>query len=97
MEGAHSGLIPFVLADDIGKVRLAPAHQDAKFRDDLEVQGVFAALHALQILDLGGGAGAELFHAVQGLPLAEEDQNGILRRQQMNALQARADVVVTVH
>src|SRR5699024_12825131 len=53
VEGAHGGLIALVLADDIGEIRLSSAHQDAQLRDDLEVQGVLAALHALQILHLG--------------------------------------------
>ena len=97
MEGAHGGLVPLVLADDVGEVRLAPAHQDPQLRDDLEVQGVLAALHALQILDLGPGAGAQLFHVGQGLALAEEDQDGVLLRQQVDALEAGADVVVAVH
>ncbi|SCJ35892.1 Uncharacterised protein [uncultured Blautia sp.] len=50
MEGAHGGLIALVLADDIGEIRLSSSHQDAQLRDDLEVQGVLASLHALQIL-----------------------------------------------
>ena len=97
MESAHGGLVPLVLADNVGEVRLAPAHQDPQLRDDLEVQGVLTALDALQVLDLGRRAGAQLFHALQGLTLAEEYQNGVLRRQQVDALETGADVVVAVH
>ena len=97
MEGAHGGLIALVLADDIGEIRLSSAHQDAQLRDDLEVQGVLASLHALQILHLGLCAGAQLFHVGQGLPLAEKDQDGVLGSQQVDTLEPGANVVVAVH
>ena len=96
-QGAHSGLIPLVLADDVGKVRLAPAHQYTQFRDDLEVDGVLAAPDALQILDLGLGAGTELLHTGKALSLSIKNQDGVVGGQQVDALQPGADVVVTVH
>ena len=97
VEGAHGGLISLVLADDIGEIRLSSSHQDAQLRDDLEVQGVLASLHALQILHLGLCAGAQLFHVGQGLPLAEKDQDGVLGSQQVDTLEPGANVVVAVH
>ena len=97
VEGTHGGLISLVLADDIGEIRLSSSHQDAQLRDDLEVQGVLASLHALQILHLGLCAGAQLFHVGQGLPLAEKDQDGVLGSQQVDTLEPGANVVVAVH
>ena len=96
-QSADGSLIALVLADDIGEVRLAPAHQNAQLRDDLEVDGIFAAFDALQILDLRLGVGAELLDAGQRLALAVKNQDGVLGRQQLDALEPGADVVVAVH
>ena len=96
-QGAHGGLIPLVLADDVGKVCLAPAHQHPQLRDDLEVDGVLAAPDALQVLDLGLGPGAELLHAGKALSLSVKNKDGVVGSQQVDALEPGADVVVTIH
>lgn len=68
-ESADGGLIALVLTDDIGEIRLAPADQDTQLRNDLKVDGIFSALDALQVLDMGLGVGAELLDAGKGLAL----------------------------
>ena len=97
-QGVYGGGVALVLADDVGVVRLAPAHQHAQLRDDLEVDGVPSAPDALNILYAGLGPGAELFDFAEGQTgFLIKDQHRVLLGEHVNALQAGSDVVVSVY
>ena len=97
-QGFDGGLVPLVLADDVGVIRLALTHQHAQLRDDLEVDGVFAAPDALDILHFRLGVGAQLLQPAESQAgLLIKYQDGVLLGEHIDALQPGADVVVAVH
>ena len=97
-QGVDGGGVALVLADDIGVIRLLLAHQHPQLRDDLEVDGVLATPDALNILHVRLGPGAQLLDLAEGqAALLIKYQHGVFLGEHVDALEARADVVVSVY